>query len=120
MKILAVTIGILALALTACRTDPNIPSSPKVLFHSDIQPLLTGSCGQLDCHAKNGSKFSLIGYDDVISHGGVKAGDARASKLYQVISNRSSNQMPPKPAELMDTRSIKLIYVWIEQGAKNN
>ncbi len=120
MKILCICIGILAFSLSACRTEPDIPSNPKVLFQSDIQPILSGSCGQPECHAKNGSEFSLIGYDDVIDHGGVVKGDARGSTLYKVISNRSSNEMPPKPAELLDTRSIKLIYVWIEQGAKNN
>ncbi len=120
MKTASIAFRILLLALTACRTEPDIPSNPKVLFQSDIQPLLTGSCGQNDCHAKNGSVSSLIGYEDVIENGGVIAGNARESELYKVISNRSREEMPPEPNEPLDDRSIKLIYVWIEQGAKNN
>ncbi|HNS12642.1 MAG TPA: hypothetical protein PKM97_08530 [Bacteroidia bacterium] len=112
--------GILLLFITACRTEPDIPSNPKVLFQTEVQPILTGSCGQTECHAKNGTEFSLIGYEDVIENGGVVKGDARSSTLYRVISNRSSNEMPPEPMELLDDHSIKLIYVWIEQGAKNN
>ena len=120
MKLEYIIFGYLLLCLTACRTEPDIPSNPKVLFQTEIQPILSGSCGQPECHAKNGSQFSLIGYEDVIGHGGIVKGDARASTLYKVISNRSSNEMPPKPLETLDVHSIKLIFVWIEQGAKNN
>lgn len=120
MKLLYAIIGFLVLALNACRTEPDIPASPEVKFQSEIQPMLNGSCGQAECHAKNGSRFSLIGYEDVIAHGGVIAGDGRASTLYKVISNHSSNEMPPKPGEPMASKDIKLIFVWIEQGAKNN
>lgn len=110
----------LLIGLFACRTEPDIPSNPKVLFQSDIQPLLSGSCGQTDCHAKNNSEFSLIGYEDVITNGKVIRGDARKSELYKVISNRSPNEMPPAPTPLLDDYNIKLIFVWIEQGARNN
>lgn len=120
MKLAYLISGMLLVSMAACQTDTDIPANPKVLFQSDIQPILSGKCGQSECHAKNGSQFSLIGYDDVIAYAGVKPGNARASNLYKVISNRSSNEMPPLPAEALDDQSIKLIYVWIEQGAKNN
>lgn len=120
MKNLFVGLCLITALLAACRTDPNIPDTPAISFNTEIQPILTGSCGQPECHAKNGSEFSLIGYEDVITHGKVTKGDARGSELYKVVSNRSEEEMPPKPADPLDEQSIKMIFVWIEQGAKNN
>ena len=120
MKIVNAIFVILLSFLAACETPPEIPATPEVLFNSDIQPILTGSCGQQECHAKNGSASSLIGYEDVINNGEVLPGQARQSELYRVISNRSSEPMPPDPAAPLESRNIKLVYVWIEQGAKNN
>ncbi len=120
MKIVISIFGFLFLTLSACQTDPNIPATPEVSFQSGIQPILTGGCGQDKCHAKNGYASSLIGYEDVINNGGVVAGNARKSKLYRVVSNRSLEPMPPNPEPPLASQDIKLIYVWIEQGAKNN
>jgi uncharacterized membrane protein len=55
-----------------------------------------------------------------MSYGGVKAGNAHRSKLYRVITNRSFQTMPPSGYSEVSAEDIKLLYIWIEQGAKNN
>lgn len=120
MKIVNIIFALLFSSLLACQTEPEIPASPEVLFNSDIQPILAGKCGQQECHGGGGEESSLIGYENVIETGEVEPGNARQSELYRVVSNRSSEEMPPDPAAPLEDRDIKLIYVWIEQGAKNN
>jgi len=56
-----------------------------------------------------------------MSGGEIKAGDAHGSNLYQTISNHGFvDAMPPDPLPPLSTDQIKLVYIWIEQGAKNN
>jgi hypothetical protein len=52
----------------------------------------------------------------------VKAGKPNKSKLYQVItaSQNSEEFMPRSPYPALTERNIKLIYIWIAQGAKDN
>jgi hypothetical protein len=48
----------------------------------------------------------------------VSVGKPFDSKLYNVITNLSFNKMPP--AGNMSDDQIKVIYIWILQGAKEN
>ena len=110
------------LILNACTHNTDLASIREISFGSDIQPIIAGNCTQSGCHnAQGDSKFSLVSYDDVISKSGVKEGDARGSNFYKVISRHNlSNPMPPSPLPMLSSDQIKLIYIWIEQGAKNN
>lgn len=121
-KIIPSILICLILFLNACTHSTDLASIRKISFGSDIQPIIAGNCTQSGCHnAQGDSKFSLVTYDDVISKGGVKEADARGSKFYQVISNHSGeNSMPPSPLPMLSSDQIKLVYIWIEQGAKNN
>ncbi|MBK7908913.1 hypothetical protein [Candidatus Pollutiaquabacter sp.] len=49
----------------------------------------------------------------------VTAGDARNSKLYQSIT-LGADRMPPDGRDPLLDEEITTIYVWIQQGAKNN
>ncbi len=70
------------------------------------------------CHAANGGEFPLTTYEAVMQH--VTAGDARNSKLYQSITGRGADRMPPDGRDPLLDEEITTIYVWIQQGAKNN
>jgi uncharacterized membrane protein len=102
-----------------CKHDTNLDALPEIKF-SEIQGILSGSCGSSNCHGDNAQEFSLIGYDNVINNGDVKAGKADDSKLYEVITASGNNIMPPSPRSPLSDDNIKKIYIWIEQGAKNN
>ena len=98
--------------------NPDIPSFPVVHFQTDVYPVISGNCSVPGCHDSGGSRvFSLAGYDQIISI--VIAGDAQNSRLYTSISNHNFNTPMPPSHPLPDV-AIKLIYLWIEQGAKNN
>ena len=110
------------LILNSCKHNTDFALIGEISFDSDIKPIVAGNCTQSGCHnALGDSKFSLVTYNDVILNGDIKEGDARGSKFYQVISNHSGEiLMPPSPLPSLTSDQIKLVYIWIEQGAKNN
>lgn len=118
--ILLSTISLLLL-FNSCRHDTDLSVLKVISFNTEIQPIIAGNCTQSGCHnSQGGEVFSLVTYDEVMA-GGVKAGDAHGSKFYNVISNHTlQNIMPPSPLPSLSNDQIKLIYIWIEQGAKNN
>lgn len=108
--------------LSACIHAPIVPPyQSAVSFKNDVQPVLIGNCTSAGCHdatAGGEQVFSLITYDDVINNGGIQAGKPAKSKLYRAISGKGDNLMPPN-GKMADSQ-ISVIYIWIEQGAKNN
>ena len=118
----AFTVLLSLIFLNSCKHDPDLTNVPEVTF-STVQGILSGNCTFSGCHDGAGSNeeevFSLIGYDNVIDEGKVKPGNARDSELYKVISNRGE-KMPPDPRSPLSDDDVKKIYIWIEQGAKNN
>lgn len=120
-KIKPISISFLiAIAITSCTHETDLTGLKDISFSSDIQPIIAGNCTQSGCHNGN-AEFSLITYNDVVDHGHIKAGDAHGSDLYQAISNHGFEEtMPPEPLPPLSTDQIKMVYLWIEQGAKNN
>lgn len=113
----------ICISLVSCRHDVDISALPEVKFSTSVQGIISSNCTFSGCHGdsggQQGSEFSLVGYDNVIENGDVKAGDARDSKLYKVISGHGE-KMPPDPYPPLSDDQIKRIFIWIEQGAKNN
>lgn len=121
-KIISSIFICLLLLLNSCKHNTDLASIGEISFSSDIQPIIAGNCTQSGCHnAQGDAEFSLVTYNDVISNGDIKERDARGSKFYQVISNHGGEKaMPPPPLPSLSSDQIKLVYIWIEQGAKNN
>ena len=103
----------------SCRHDGVVPNSPEISFSNDVQSIIIGNCTQSGCHPSSSDheKFSLVTYDDVMKT--VEPGNARNSKLYETITGQGKLMPPSSQASLTD-QQIKYIYLWIEQGAKNN
>jgi hypothetical protein len=106
-------------SIIACTTEPDLTGVPEVKFRTDIQRIMSANCSFEGCHDGK-DEGSLIGYDNVMSFGGVKAGDAHKSTLYRVSTGRSFEKMPPSGYNEVSADDLKLMYVWIMQGAKNN
>lgn len=106
------------LMYTSCRQDPDLEGLPVVSYKSHIAPILSSNCTFSGCH--NGSKFSLATYNDLMSNGGVTPFNAHKSKFYKSIINKGAEAMPPSGYSALSNDNIKLIYVWLEQGAKDN
>lgn len=90
-----------------------------VSYTQTIQPLLTNNCNFSGCHA-NGSragKVELSIYDSVRTN--LIPYNAPASKLYfSLIKTDPLRVMPP--AGKMHAGNIQAVWLWIEQGARNN
>lgn len=101
----------------ACTHDPKlIDELPEVCYTTEIAPILQSSCGISGCHATPGheTSFGANSYNSVMTI--VEAGDAKASKLYKVITSENSFEMMP-PDHPLTKEQRNTIYVWIEQGA---
>ena len=110
----------LLISISSCTTNPDLTGVPEVSFKNDVQRVLSANCNFKGCHGGQGEEESLIGYDNVMSFGEIKAGNAHGSKLYRLITGRSGPKMPPSGYSDVSSTDIKTIYIWIEQGAKNN
>lgn len=104
-----------------CTTNPDLTGVPEVSFKNDVQRILSANCNFEGCHGDQGHhEGSLVGYENVMSFGEIKAGNAHGSKLYRLITGRSGPKMPPAGYNEVSSTDIKTLYIWIEQGAKNN
>ncbi len=118
MKFLPFAICIM-IFLLSCRHEVVIPDSPVISFQYDVQAIIIGNCTQSGCHSSGSDRpNALVTYDDI--HRIVNPGDARNSELYQRIVGKSGSLMPPSSQRMLNENEIRSIYLWIEQGAKNN
>lgn len=104
-----------------CSTEPNLENVPEISFSTQIQPLLSAHCNFPGCHGSDPvGPGAFLTYEGVM--GSIKAGNAHGSKLYQTITRRGfvEERMPPSGYQKVSPENVKLIYWWIEQGAKNN
>ncbi len=124
-----VGLTILTVLWSSCRHDTDLSNIREISYQGDISNIIIGKCGSSNCHGDSkghneGEAGSLIGYENVIGYGEVKAGDAWKSKLYKVCKGSGfeglANKMPPSGSPGLSNEELKMIFVWIQQGAKNN
>ncbi len=130
--VILLSLGLL-LTLASCQHEPDFSSLKAVSYTNDIEPIIAGNCAMSGCHihrggGSNGSSgndddddlFPLTTYEEVMENGEISPGNSHNSKLYEVITNKGEDPMPPPPRPLLSDDQIRLIYVWIEQGAVDN
>ena len=124
-----ITASCVALFLIGCERG--------VSYSTDVQPLLTASCGS--CHDSTGegsdtSGFSVNDYDDVMKGTAlgpvVIPGSSESSNLYRVIAAKTAPEirMPPHHPESwaegrgtpLSDEQVGVIKRWIDEGAKDN
>jgi uncharacterized membrane protein len=108
-------------AVASCTTEPNLENVPEISFSTQVQPILSSHCNFSGCHgASPEGPGSFQTYEQVM--GSIKAGNANGSALYKSITRGGLGVefMPPSGYQDVSPENIKLIYWWIEQGAKNN
>ncbi len=109
-----------AFSLNSCKHDIDLSTAPTISFKDDIQAIISGNCAMNGCHGNDSqSEFSLTSYNNVMKEGDIKAGDAKGSKFYQVLLENSGEEKMPPNGPLTDIQ-IKKVFIWIEQGAKDN
>jgi hypothetical protein len=118
MRLRLIVILIALVVISACIRETDMEGVPEATFSGDIQRILSANCNFPDCHGVGGEETGLNTYEEVKGH--VEAGNARQSTLYRVVTGRSTEEMPPSGYAKLSGDDIRLIYIWIEQGAKNN
>jgi len=118
-----ISLGLFALAMTACSGEPTIS------FSKDVKPIIDQNC--VSCHQPDGqgvvtSGFDMTSYDGLMK--GAKfgpmiiAGDVEGSNMVVLMEGRAdpSISMPHGQQKPIAKASIKTIRLWIEQGAQDN
>lgn len=111
-----------AVIVYSCKHEPVLPEH-QVSFSTEVMPVIQMGCQHAGCHGDSlNEEFKLIDYQSVIDQGEVIPGDPNGSKLYQVITapENSEDHMPRAPYASLSRTNVKLIYIWIAQGAPNN
>ena len=108
-----------AILFLSCAHKVDVPLTPTVSFSKDVLPVFIGNCDQPGCHSGNRRK-PLDNYSYIMSYGQVTPYNAVGSKIYKVMSARGifTSRMPP--SGVMNEGDLQNIYIWIQQGAKNN
>jgi hypothetical protein len=106
----------MVMALSCCRNSPDVPLTPVLTFNQDVQSIILNNCATTGCHDRSGEGRRLVTYAEVMHY--VTPDKPYQSKLFNVITRLSFNRMPPKG--LMSDEQIKVIYIWVLQGAKEN
>lgn len=121
LMVLVLIIALPAIAFYSCKHEPVLPEQ-QVSFNADIMPIIQQGCWHAGCHGDSlNSEFKLTDYDKIMDKCEVTPGEPFNSKLYEVITLTSGeDKMPQAPYPALTERQIKLIYIWIAQGAKNN
>lgn len=110
--------GLLTLSLNQC-TSEYLENVNSVCFESEVLPIFQSNCTQSGCHNSIDREegYDLTNYAGIVKKG-IKAGDFRNSKMYQVLV-RPAGVMPAKPFNRLSDDQIETIALWIQQGAEN-
>lgn len=109
----------LGATLTTC-TREYVEDIRGVCFQRDVLPIFQSNCTQSGCHNSQSREagYDLTSYENIVSHG-VKPGDYKASKLYEVLVAGGEEGMPRSPYKRLTDDQITLIALWIDEGAEN-
>jgi len=100
--------------LPSCKHETlNLTQFETVCFEQEILPVFQNGCATTGCHSGQGEEMDLSGYETIMK--GITPGSAAQSKIYQAITAKLIEPMPPGNA-LPEPDRIK-IRIWIEQGA---
>lgn len=106
-----------------------VKEEPQVSFRDDVQPILRSNC--IECHIPpNGEGYlkaglSMATYGDLmrgsIYEPVIVPGDSRHSILNMLVEGRADSSMRMPHGRIpLNAEEIKILRVWVEQGARNN
>lgn len=121
-KIIFLGIILLPLFIShSCTHEPTLPEE-QVSYQNDIYPIILSSCMHSGCHDTLGDEaFPMINYSFLVSHDRVVPGKPKKSSLYTSVTTAYGEDFMPRfPYSPLSERQIKMLYIWIAQGAKDN
>ena len=112
---------ILICCVTHCSHEPTIPTDPIISFAKDVSPIILNNCATADCHASTGNQHErpLETYGEVMHYVDMVGKDAYKSRLMVAITSLNGEKAMP-PNRPLPEAQLKIIYIWILQGAKDN
>ncbi|MDP9046547.1 MAG: hypothetical protein M3N14_00295 [Bacteroidota bacterium] len=124
IKIFAALLLIMAIGLTGCYKDVNLPTpatdpngAPQQWgYKKDIEPLFITNCALSGCHVAGSQKPDLklgTSYLSLVNGGYVNTLVPNQSILYIMINGNMQDKIP-------NAADRKKIYDWIRTGALNN
>ena len=111
-------------ASAGCQTQP------KISFQNDINPILEKNC--LECHKPPSGKgyretgLNMENYESLMTgtvYGPVIVpGNSKKSILNMLVEGRAddSMRMPHNRSTPLTDHEIRILHLWVKQGAKNN
>jgi uncharacterized membrane protein len=118
MSLSVVLTIILITTFSSCtNTTDTLSNLDTVCFEKDVLPVFQTNCSLSGCHDGSGEGFKLTDYNSIREQ--VKPFNAKESKVYSAITSSWGEFMPPSPRQPLSKEQRTLIYVWIQQGAKN-
>lgn len=100
----------------------NTGADETIDFKRDVKPLFSQRC--VKCHGpekqKGGLRFDLKSSAMAKADSGEPAivpGNARESRLYQLISSKDDDQRMPPTGEPLSDQQLELLRRWIDSGA---
>jgi hypothetical protein len=103
---------------------------PQISFREDVYPILEENC--INCHTPPSGKgykksgLNMASYDSLMEgtfYGPVIVpGNSKRSILNMLVEGRAdaSMRMPHEEDEPLTNEQIKILHLWVSQGAKNN
>lgn len=105
-------------SISSCtNTTDAFSNLDTVCFEKDVLPIFQTNCAISGCHDGSSEEFQLTDYNSIREK--VKPNNAKESEVYSAITDTWGEFMPPSPRQPLSKEQRTLIYVWIQQGAKN-
>ncbi len=100
--------------LNSCKHDGIPADQMKSIYYADVEQIFN-TCAE--CHKANGvdSNYDFTTYTNIINTGGIVKSNAAKSKAYQSMISTIQIMPPNNP---LTTTQRTLVWLWIEQGAK--
>lgn len=110
------------ITIYSCKHEPVIPEQPAISFSHDVMPIIAANCQESGCHGQiNAEEIQLLTYADIVNGELIVPNNVNQSELYRAITTSfGEDAMPRPPQNPLSDAQIKLIYLWIMQGAKDN
>lgn len=118
------------LTLLTCLYFAGCVTTPQISYQQDVHPIFVDKC--IACHTSpNGEGYRRSGLDmksyETLMEGSIFGpaivpGNSRASPLNMLVEGRAGNlsrEMEKRHNPITD-HEINVLYLWVEQGARNN
>lgn len=99
------------------KSFPDLSNNNTVCFETEVLPLIQSNCAKAGCHDADtkAEGYDFSNYAGIMK--AVKPYKPNSSKLYESITGKSEERMPPAPNEPLSNEQVNTIKTWIEEGA---